>query len=57
MDNNIDFRPIITKTSDILPLFVVTADNGYDSQDNHQLVRDGLHAFSIIPARYEHVSI
>jgi hypothetical protein len=35
----------------------VTADKGYDSEDNHRLVRDGLHAFSIIPARYEHVPI
>jgi hypothetical protein len=28
--NNIDFRPIITRTSEILPLSVVTADRGYD---------------------------
>jgi DDE family transposase len=56
-DNNIDLRPIITRTSNILPLSVVTADRGYDSEDNHQLVRDGLHAFSIIPARYEHIPI
>jgi hypothetical protein len=55
--DNIDFRPITTKTSSTLPLSVVTADKGYDSEDNHQLVRDGLHAFSIIPARYEHVPI
>ena len=58
-DNNIDFRPIIiTRTSDILPLSVVTADKGYDSEDNHVLVREDLHAFSVIPARYyEHVPI
>jgi hypothetical protein len=55
--DNIDFKPIITRASDILPLSVVTADRGYDSEDNHQLVREGLHAFSIIPARYEHVPI
>jgi hypothetical protein len=55
--DNIDFKPIITRTSNILPLSVVTADKGYDSEDNHQLVREGLHAFSIIPARYEHVPI
>ena len=29
----IDFRPIITRTSDILPLSVVTGDKGYDSED------------------------
>ena len=53
----IDFRPLITKVSEILPLSVVTADKAYDSEDNHVLVRDILHAFSVIPARYEHVPI
>ena len=37
--DNIDFRPLITKVSEILPLSVVTADKGYDSVDNHVLVR------------------
>ena len=55
--DNIDFRPIITKIAKILPLSVVTADRGYDSEDNHLLVREDLHAFSVIPARYEHVPI
>ena len=55
--DNIDFEQIITRTSNILPLSVVTADKGYDSEDNNRLVRDDLHAFSIIPARYEHVPI
>ena len=55
--DNIDFRPIITRTSDILPLSVVVADKGYDSEDNHVLVREELHAFSVIPARYEYVPI
>jgi hypothetical protein len=55
--DNIDFRPIITRTSNILPLSVVTADKGYDSEENHLLVREDLHALSIIPARHEHVSI
>jgi hypothetical protein len=40
-----------------VPLSVVTADKGYDSEDNHVLVRDILHALSVIPARYEHVPI
>jgi hypothetical protein len=55
--DNIDFRPIITRTSNILPLSVVTGDKGYDSKDNHVLVREKLHAFSVIPPRYEHVPI
>ena len=53
--DNIDFRPIITRTLDILPLSVVTDDKGYDSEENHVLVRELLHGFSIIPTRYEHV--
>jgi hypothetical protein len=53
----IDFRPIITRTSNILPLSVVTGDKGYDSEDNHVLVREELYAFSVIPSRYEHVPI
>ena len=55
--DNIDFRPIITRTSNILPLSIVTADKGYDSEENHLLVREDLHAFSVIPAKYEHVPI
>jgi hypothetical protein len=55
--DNIDFRLLITKISEILPLSVVTADKGYDSEDNHVLVRDVLDAFSVIPARYVHVPI
>jgi hypothetical protein len=40
-------------------LSVVTADKAYDrEEDNHVLVvRDILHALSVIPARYEHVPI
>ena len=53
--DNVDFRPLITKIAKILPLSVVVADRGYDSEDNHLLVREDLHAFSVIPARYEHV--
>jgi hypothetical protein len=49
LHDNIDFKPVITKISHILPLSIVTADKGYDSEDNHILVRDILHAFSVIP--------
>jgi len=41
----------------ILPLSVVTADKGYDSENNHRFVREELHAFSVIQARYEHIPI
>jgi len=33
--DNVDFRRIIMRTSSILPLSVVTADKGYDSEENH----------------------
>ena len=55
--DSIDFRPLITKISELIPLSVVTADKAYDSEKNHVLVRDILHALSVIPARYEHVPI
>jgi hypothetical protein len=55
--DNIDFRAIIKRTSNILPLSVFTADKDYDSEEKHLLVREDLHAFSVITARYEHVPI
>jgi hypothetical protein len=56
--NCIDFKPIITRISEILPLSVVTtADKSYDSEDNHRLVREILQVFSVIPAHNEHVPI
>lgn len=55
--DNIDFQPIIIRTSEIKPLSVAVADKGYDSEDNHVLVRESLKAYSIIPARYRHVPI
>ena len=33
--DNIDFKPIVKRIANILPLSVVTADKGYDSEDNH----------------------
>ena len=55
--DTIDFQPIVERTSEILPLSVVVADKGYDSEDNHTFVRESLHAFSIIPPRYVDVPI
>ena len=49
--------PIITRTSNILPLSVVTAVKGYDSEENHVLVRERLKAYSIIPPRNMHAPI
>ena len=52
-DNNIDFKPLVKRISNIIPLSVVTADKAYDSEDNHLLVREQLGAFSVIPARHK----
>ncbi len=54
---NVDFRLIITRASNILPLSVGTAHKRYDREDNHLLVREVLHALSIFPARFEQVPI
>jgi hypothetical protein len=42
----------VTKISKIKPLSVVVTDKGYDSEDNHVLVRKNFNGFSIIPPRY-----
>jgi DDE family transposase len=52
-----DFRPLITKTSEILPISITVADKGYDSEDNHIFVRERIHAFSIIPARFKNIPL
>jgi hypothetical protein len=48
--DTIDFPPIIKNISEIVPVSVVVADKGYDSEQNHVIVRDNIHAFSVIPA-------
>ena len=55
--DNIDFKPIIIKASEIKPISVAVANNGYDSEQNHVLVREYLKAYSIIPSRNTHVPI
>jgi hypothetical protein len=55
--DNIDFKPIVKRIANIIPLSVVTADKAYDSEDNHLLVREELGAFSVIPARHKDVPI
>src|SRR6476620_12683191 len=48
---------VITKTSEILPLSIVVGDRGYDSEENHIMVREKLGSFSVIPARNEDIPI
>jgi hypothetical protein len=40
--DTIDFQPIIENISEIVPVSVVVADKGYDSEQNHVIVRDAL---------------
>jgi len=49
--DNVDFKSIITRASEIKPLSVAVADRGYDSEENHVFVREDLNAYSIIPPR------
>ena len=53
--DNIDFKPIVKKISELRRISVVVADKGYDSEENHVIVREKLKGFSIIPPRYENV--
>ena len=46
----IDFQPLIN-ASEVLLIAITVADKGYDTEDNHILVRVRIRAFSIIPAR------
>jgi hypothetical protein len=55
--DNVDFKPLVERASAIMPLSIVVADKGYDSEDNHVLVRERHEAYSIIPPRYQEVPI
>ena len=55
--DNIDFKPIVKRISELRRLSVVVADKGYDSEENHVMVREKLKGFSIIPPRYENVPV
>ena len=55
--DNVDFKLLVERASGILPLSVVVADKGYDSENNHVLVRERHKAYSIIPPRYQDVPV
>ncbi len=55
--DNVDFRPLVESAGAIMPLSVVLADKGYDSEENHVLVREQYHAYSVIPLRYQDVPV
>jgi hypothetical protein len=50
-NDNRDFRPVVKRAHAIKPIKIGIGDKGYDAEKNHELLRDELHAQSIIPAR------
>ena len=47
----LDFKPLIKYASRFVKIKTVTADKGYDSEENHRFVREEIGAESIIPPR------
>ncbi len=56
-NDNRDFSPVVRKAHAIKPIKVGIGDKGYDAEKNHELLRDELHAQSIIPARHQDVPV
>jgi len=51
-DDNRDFKLVIRKANSIKPIDVSIGEKGYDDEENHEFLREELHA-DIIPARYQ----
>jgi hypothetical protein len=51
--DNIDFKPLVRKSRKVVRLKHVTADKGYDSEENHRFVREDIGAKSVIPLKWE----
>lgn len=56
-NDNRDFEPVVRRAHAIRPIKIGIGDKGYDAEKNHELLRDELHAMSIIPARQEDVPV
>ena len=56
-NDNRDFEPVVRRAHRIKRIKVGIGDKGYDAEKNHELLRDELHAQSIIPARQEDVPV
>ena len=56
-NDNRDFEPVARRAHAIKPIKVGIGDKGYDAEKNHELLREELHAQSIIPARHEDVPV
>ncbi len=49
--DTIDFKPLVEASSELVEIRNVTADKGYDSEANHEFVREVIGGKSIIPLR------
>ena len=49
--DNIYFKPLVSKVSEVVKIRNVTADMGYDAESNHEFVREQFGGISIIPLR------
>jgi hypothetical protein len=56
-DKQGDFPCVVRRAHSVRPIKIGIGDKGYDSEKNHELLRDELRARSIIPARHEDVPI
>jgi len=56
-NDNVDFEPVVRRAHLVKPIKVGIGDKGYDAEKNHELLRDELHAMSIIPTRQEGVPV
>jgi len=57
-DDGRDFKPVVRKAHRIKPIRIGIGDKGHDDDEkNHELLRDELHAMSIIPARCQDVPV
>ena len=56
-NDTIDFPPVVRKAHSVRPIGVGIGDKGYDSERNHRLLREELHAMSVIPSRMEGVPL
>lgn len=55
--DNVDFKLLVKRSSDIVDLRHVVADKGYDSEENHRFVREDIGAKSIIPPKWENIPL
>jgi transposase len=56
-NDNKDFEPVVRRAHTIRRIKIAIGDKGYDAEKNHELLREELHALSIIPTRHEEVPI